>query len=580
MKKLICIIILIVLSITIYSVFHEDTVKYEQAVNGFMNLNYYNFIENGNIKLDGQWEVYENELLTPDELEYKIPSEYLTIPGNLSDELHEGHSKYMTLRLRIAAPEGIVYGFRISRLLSASNVWVNGVLEEQVGDVGINNEKEKAIYLPVYAYFTSNNGFIDIVIQTSSYREVFPTIQSIEFGLKDKIINESIFNVGVDSIIIGGLFVIELLFLSLYKQLKNNKSYLFFSILCLFIQLRCIFLNERIIVHFFSNMPFELLSKTAALTYYLWIPTYVFFLNEVFNNMSKRTVIVSLLFSIIFGSICLITNNTFYDRLSLLSELILLVIIIDILIFLIKKIKVREANSTISLIAFMILIVTAGNDILINNGSINLSRYVFQIGMFIFVLLETYAVAINYRYQIDKVKMLKKENKIIYEKSIRDGLTNLYNRQYIESVLDNMIELYNKEEIVFAIMMIDVDFFKVINDTQGHLCGDKVLLTISNVLMKTVRDKDYIGRYGGEEFIVIFPETTISEAIIIAEQIRKNIEQLTWEEDMKVTVSGGLYENEVNIKYMSIQNADELLYLAKERGRNRIEIKQIVQGIS
>lgn len=572
MKKILNIIILVVLFTGIYSFFHRDTIKDVQAINGFMYLNEYNFAENKNLNLDGQWELYDNELLTPEDLKYKSADQYLTIPGNLKSQLNENHKGYMTLRLKIAAPEGNVYGLRIKGLLSASKVWVNGIIQEQVGKVGTSYEDEKAIYLPIYSYFTSKDGFIEIVIQTSNYREEFPTIKSMEFGLKDNIINESIFDSGIDFIIIGGLFVIELLFLSLYRQIKSRKSYLFFSMLCLFIQLRCLFFNERIIVHFFPNMPFELLSKTAALTYYLWVPVYVLFIKEVFGSMPKRTVITSLIFSIIFGSTCLITNNIFYDKLAVISQLIVTVIVIDILIFLIKKVREGEQNSIISLIALAVLMITAANDMLVNNGFPHVNRYVFQIGMFNFVLLETYAITINYSSQINKVKMLKKENQIIYERSIRDSLTNLYNRQYIESVLDNMIEIYNNEKIIFTIMMIDLDFFKSINDTYGHLCGDKVLLSVSNVLMETLRDTDYIGRYGGEEFIAIFPETGIEEAIVMAESIRKNIEELEFDEGIKVTISAGLYENKENIKYTCIQKADDLLYLAKERGRNRIEI--------
>lgn len=207
----------------------------------------------------------------------------------------------------------------------------------------------------------------------------------------------------------------------------------------------------------------------------------------------------------------------------------------------------------VSLIAFTVLIISAGNDMLLNNGFLHVSRYIFQVGMFIFVLLETYSITINYSHQINKVKMLKKENQAIYEKSIRDGLTNLYNRHYIESILDNMIEIYNNEGVIFTIMMLDIDFFKLVNDTYGHLCGDKVLLSVSNVLMKVIRSTDYVGRYGGEEFIVIFAETRIEEAIEIAEGIRKNIEELSLDDGVKITISGGLYENREDMKYTCIQ---------------------------
>lgn len=574
MKKIMNIIVLIALLVGIYSFFYMKKATNIQAINGNMYLDKYDFERQGIINLDGQWEIYNNELLTPEDLKNRTPDEYLTIPNNLKEQLGENNAGYMTLRLEIEAPKDIIYGLRIKRLLSASKLWVNGTVQGEVGKVGKSYEDEKAIYLPIYSYFMPEDGHIEIVIQTSDYREVFPTIQPMELGLKDQIINESLIASGIDFIILGGLFVIELIFISIYRRMPNKKSYLFFVILCLFIQLRCLFLNERIIVHFFPNMPFELLSKTAALTYYLWIPVYVFFIKDIFTNMNRRTIIISSMFSIIFGGICLFTNNTFYDKLSVPGEIIVIIIAADIFTFLIKKVKEKEQNSIISLIAFAGLIITGVNDMLVNNGLPYINRYLFQIGMFIFVLLETYSLTLNYSYQVNKTKTLKKENKEIYEKSIRDGLTNLYNRYYIDKILDDMMDSYIKSGAIFTIMMIDVDFFKHINDTYGHLCGDKVLIDISSFLMDNLRRTDFIGRYGGEEFIIIFPHTKIQEAEKIAENIRRSIEALRIDDDIKVTISGGLYENKTRTKHLALQNVDKLLYLAKERGRNRIEVME------
>jgi diguanylate cyclase (GGDEF)-like protein len=572
MRKIIIVIIFIVLSIITCLFLNNNKVGNVKAIKGIMNLSNYNFTQNGIVKLDGQWELYNNKLLMPEDLKNERPDKYLIIPSELKTQLNGQTTGYMTLHLRIYAPEEVVYGFKIQRLLSASKVWVNGVLQGEAGKVGESYKEEKAIYLPIYAYFTSKDRIVDIVIQTSNYTDIFPVIKSMNFGLKNQIMNQFILDAGVDLIIIGGLLILELLFLSLYKCLERNMPFLYFSILCLFIQLRCLFLNERIIVHFFPNMSYELLSKTAALTYYLWVPIYVLFLNELFTNLPRKIIAISSIFSIVFAIICLTTNNTFYDRLSFLSEAILLIIIINILIFLIKKVKEREKNSYISLMAFLFLLVTAINDILVNNG-FTYGKYGFQIGMFIFAFLETYILTINYSDQITKSEKLKMENQIIYQKSIRDSMTSLYNRTYIEAILDTMIENYINEGKIFTTLMLDIDYFKSINDNYGHLCGDKVLVAISDLLKKSLRTTDYIGRYGGEEFFVILPNTEKEKAKEIAERIRNNIENLSWKEGINVTISGGLYENDTYTKYECIKNADKLLYIAKEKGRNRIEIE-------
>ncbi|MDD3224561.1 MAG: GGDEF domain-containing protein [Clostridium sp.] len=569
MKKFIIVITFVIL-VLIYPSINKHKVISDKAIKGTMNLNKYNFVKNGTVKLDGELELYNNKLLNPEQIKDAKTNRYLIIPSKLKTQLNGETTGYMTLRLRIYAPSNTVYGLRIEQMLSASKVWVNGILQSQVGKVGKSYNSEKAIYLPTYSYFNSKDGVIDIVIETSNYTNLFPTIKSMDFGLKDQIMNKFVLNSGVDLMILGSLFIIGGLFLFFYLSLKNNKSFLYFSAMCILAELRCLFLNERLIVHFFPNMPFELLSKTAAITYYLFIPVYVLFLKGIFKNLSRKIVTLSLTFSAVFTTICLTTNNTFYDRLSYLSEAILAVIVLYLLIFLIKSFINRYENSGVSLLALIFLIITAINDILLNNGFLY-SKYGFQIGMLIFSFLETYVLITNYCDDLLHLERLKIENQIIYNKSIRDNLTNLYNRNYLDEILDVLMEKYINKNETFSVIMFDIDFFKSVNDNYGHLYGDKVLIAVSNTLNTNITDNCYACRYGGEEFVVILSNTVKQKAKTIAEKIRKSVSELSFENGIKVTVSGGVYENNTTTKYECIKKADKLLYNAKRLGRNRIE---------
>lgn len=566
MKRTVLSIMLVILMIVVYAVFNDNSID---AVRGTLNLKNYNFQQNGNVKIKGQLELYNHKLLKPEELKYEKTHEYLTISKDLKSQLNGESMGYMTLHLKILANNDAIYGLRIQELLSASKVWVNGVLQGQVGKVGTSYEDEKAIYLPDYMYFKPENGVIDIVMQTSNYTDLTPSINPMEFGLKDKITNKLILNTSVDLIIVGALFIMEMLFSMLRKSLKSGKLCIYFCAICFLIQLRCLFLNERVIVHFFPNMPFELLSKIAALTYYFLIPAYVLFLKELFYNFPKRIIVTSVVSSTIFSIICLVTNNLFYDRLGFLSQAILFVIAVDLFIFLVRKVREKEKDSKLLLLAFTFLMGTALNDILLNNGVIS-SRYGFQVGMFIFAFLQAHVIMIEYSNEIINSEKIKLENKIMYEKSIRDNLTNLYNRNYIEEILDSSMERYVRDGEVFTVLMFDIDYFKAINDTYGHLQGDVVLSTVSSILVESVRNSDYVGRYGGEEFIVILKNTKEDEAKEIAERIRRNIKDFQWENGIKVTISGGLYENHTYEKKECIKNADDRLYEAKKNGRNQI----------
>lgn len=570
MKKVIFSIILIIIFVGIYPVVNDSNWSNNvKAIKGIVYLDNYNFNQNGSVNISGEWELYTNKLLNPEQIKNKKPDKYLNIPDKFTNQLNGKNTGYMTIHFKMYLPEGTIYGLRIESFLSAYKVWVNGVLQSQVGEVGRNYEEEKSIYLPSYLYFTAENGTVDIVIQASNYRALYPAFKPMELGLKNKIMDRFILNVSGDLIIIGGLFIVELLFLCLYKYFKNNKSFLYFTILCLFTQLRCLFLNERIIVHMFPYMPFEVLSKTAALTFYLFVPIYVLFLKELFPDLPKRLVTASFCFSIPFTIICIITSNTVYDRLAILGQVILFVIMADILVFLIKKSK--EKKGAISFMAFIALVVTTINDILVNNRIIY-GRYGFQVGMFVFAFLEVYIIIMKYSIDIIKAEKLRTENKIIYEKSIRDDLTNLYKRNYIDNMLNDAIEKYVSEGAVFSVIMFDIDSFKMINDNFGHLIGDSVLINVSTIILDCVGSAGYAGRYGGDEFIIILTDASKQKAKEIAEKIRAGIYNYHWEDSIKVTISCGVYENKSHLSRECIKNVDELLYKAKNNGRNRIEM--------
>lgn len=167
---------------------------------------------------------------------------------------------------------------------------------------------------------------------------------------------------------------------------------------------------------------------------------------------------------------------------------------------------------------------------------------------------------------------LEYSNLILAEQSSTDGLTKLKNhRALIENLKDNMAVSRRLNEPL-SIAIFDIDDFKRINDSKGHLYGDKVLVDLANIMQKSVRNSDFVGRYGGEEFMVIFPRTNIKEAVAISDRIRSSIEHFSFIEGMHVTISGGvkeLYGDGMSLSDF-VHAADLNLYEAKKRGKNVI----------
>jgi diguanylate cyclase (GGDEF)-like protein/PAS domain S-box-containing protein len=164
-------------------------------------------------------------------------------------------------------------------------------------------------------------------------------------------------------------------------------------------------------------------------------------------------------------------------------------------------------------------------------------------------------------------------NNILINKSIKDSLTNLYNHQYINEVLENLLHKTRQDKSNLSIMMLDIDYFKRVNDQFGHLAGDQVLVTICELISQNVRKEDFIGRYGGEEFLVILPGIRLDTAARIAESIRRGIQTYDFGlKDQKVTISIGVAQYAGETSNVLINKADMLLYQAKSKGRNRVEI--------
>lgn len=158
-----------------------------------------------------------------------------------------------------------------------------------------------------------------------------------------------------------------------------------------------------------------------------------------------------------------------------------------------------------------------------------------------------------------------------------DSLTNIYNRSYTLNLANKYYELSKFEKTPFSILLIDYDFFKKVNDTYGHDTGDEVLKTLSKTISLSIRKNDIFGRYGGEEFLLICPNTNKDEAFLLAEKIRKNVNKKVMinENEIFMSISIGLCED-LKDKDLSltnlISNADNALYKAKESGRNQVSI--------
>ncbi|HEY1463939.1 MAG TPA: diguanylate cyclase [Terriglobales bacterium] len=177
--------------------------------------------------------------------------------------------------------------------------------------------------------------------------------------------------------------------------------------------------------------------------------------------------------------------------------------------------------------------------------------------------------------------LLKAHEKLQFE-AAHDGLTGIWNRRAILDLLKKEVERHHRSGQSLGIIMADVDHFKRINDSYGHPAGDTVLREVTERIARSLRSYDYVGRYGGEEFLVILPGCDSANLLISAERIRNSISTRPMETDsgeLSITLSLGVVSVQANSVYdyeTMLQAADTALYRAKGNGRDRVEIAQSI----
>ena len=159
----------------------------------------------------------------------------------------------------------------------------------------------------------------------------------------------------------------------------------------------------------------------------------------------------------------------------------------------------------------------------------------------------------------------------------KDKLTGAASRQVFDVLFNRSVKMAERKKYPLSLILIDIDYFKKINDTYGHQAGDNVLQQIADIIKKSIRGSDYAARFGGEEFMVILPETESTKAVELAERIRKTLENeiipISEQESIHVTTSIGIATSHKNITTQTLmKSVDEALYKAKDNGRNQVSL--------
>ena len=204
-------------------------------------------------------------------------------------------------------------------------------------------------------------------------------------------------------------------------------------------------------------------------------------------------------------------------------------------------------------------------------------RNLFKIGFIIFLNI-VFVVVAHFRHKRTDKIIFEKYNKQLEELSRKDSLTSISNRRDILEKINHEAIRHERNKKAFSLVMGDLDHFKLVNDKHGHDCGDDLLIRIASTIVSSIRKQDIVGRWGGEEFLLLLPETNLEGGRITAEKVRRRIEQNDFiynDNIVPITITFGVseYSNNKGVE-LCIKEADTALYKGKSTGRNRVDVFQ------
>jgi diguanylate cyclase (GGDEF)-like protein len=189
------------------------------------------------------------------------------------------------------------------------------------------------------------------------------------------------------------------------------------------------------------------------------------------------------------------------------------------------------------------------------------------------LLLLLYSVTRRAEKSIEEAhKQLQTKNSLLDSLSKTDPLTGIANRRRAQQVIEQEIDRFNRYKNPFCVFLLDIDHFKAVNDNYGHEVGDQVLVELVGIVKSIIRRTDTFGRWGGEEFILVCPETTLQTAQIIAGKICTTVREYKLAWDLRITLSIGVseFQSGTTLKELLVE-VDRKMYMAKQKGRDRVE---------
>ncbi len=554
------------------------------------------------VSIEGEWEFYHERFLppVPGDQGRPQPDTFLTAPdawnGQPGPEGPLPGRTWGTYRAVLHLDENTPpLGLKLMEMCTAYRLYINGRLTAANGSPGPSLQSSIPRFRPLLAPLPSNPpggdspGQVEILLHIANFRQrVGGAWGQILLAPTGQLLDRREKTVALELFLAGALLIMSAYHLVLFLFRRQARAALTFSLITLLLGIRTLITGERFLIQILPQVSWTAFTYMEYFTFYLLGPLFLLFFSRLYPREFHRPFLrISLLVCAVFNGIVLTTPSFIFTHTIYAYQGLSLVLGVYLIGVLFRALRHRREGAVVFSIGMAALFLALVNDILNSNGVLHSGILAPQAAA-VFIFAQALVLAQRFTGAMERTEVYAREirelnrnlerkvlerTSALKEMAQRDSLTQLYNHGAILKRLEEQILLVKRYGRPLSILMLDIDHFKKINDSWGHQQGDIILKQSCRVIQQSLRDSDLAGRYGGEEFLIILPETQLEDAIHAAERIRSRIEKLgpTLSPPIRFTVSGGIADFRDNISAEEmIDQADKHLYRAKEGGRNRV----------
>jgi diguanylate cyclase (GGDEF)-like protein len=547
--------------------------RHPKAVDGHLDLSAIDLTDSSPIPLSGDWQFYWQQLVLSEKFEKDLDAPHDLLRTPLAWETQQYLGKNISadgfgtyrLRVKIKADSGLL-ALNIPIMGTAYRLYVNQQLVDQAGNVATDKHNSIPEYSPKIVAVNAPDGQLDIVIQISNYElawggQWFP----ITLATADKQFQTQLKKL-IRSISIAAIFF-TIAVLSLFHFALRQTDLLPFllALSCLCLGIREVETSHLLYITDSISLGFNTSLRINFLTFYFAIPLFTGYFRLSYPDEFRFWPSVTICsISFIFIVLTFLTTPAVFTQYLVYFQYFALIVLIFALYSISMAAYHGRMGARLIALGSLLLFGLTTNDILNSLGYINTGSMA-GLGLLSFALCQNYLTYVRFINDSREMKALSVQ-------ANQDPLTLLLNRRGLMDAIKNIHAEQRHSSDNYSLMLIDFDHFKRLNDSLGHDAGDTVLEQGSKIMQNVIRQQDLAARWGGEEFVIILPNTAERGAKTLAEKLRNRLSKdLSDKLQHAITVSIGVAQAQDNEDFAAcLKRADEALYLAKENGRNRV----------